>query len=170
MKRNLGPLSLLTTGLLLLNSVPALSQQQVAALRRDDATTSEARKTGFATPEECRAEISRLQSRKSALQKYISTVDPASDDFLTTARSVRELDLRLKELDETLQTLGGGVSVGQSSILDPPAEQLLTRTSRGGEAQRPAAAPAADGAAITVRRCTRAAPTSASRPTRAGTR
>ena len=104
MKRNLGSLSLFTAGLVLLLSVPAPAQE-VASVARVSSKNEARAGAPAAAAEEMRAEISRLQSRKAALQKYIMTVDPASADFLTTARSVREVEAKLKELNDSLQAL-----------------------------------------------------------------
>ncbi|HEX8852449.1 MAG TPA: hypothetical protein VF754_03130, partial [Pyrinomonadaceae bacterium] len=49
-----------------------------------------------------RAQLPALHKRKSALEKYLSTVNPASAEYKTIERSIRDIDTRLENLTATL--------------------------------------------------------------------
>lgn len=96
-------LTLLTTlaGVLILlapNAAHARQQQVATFDARDDAPRLAARNAVRTSAEESRARATALEKRKAALQKYLASVEPASADYEAASRSIREIDVKLRDI------------------------------------------------------------------------
>jgi hypothetical protein len=98
MKKTL-TLSITFVGLsLLLAPTPSHAQQVASFGARDDAPRLEAGRAARPSAEEQRARVASLEKRKAALEKYLASVNPASADYEATERSIRALDVKLRDI------------------------------------------------------------------------
>jgi hypothetical protein len=118
-------------GLTLLTS-NAVNAQQVAAVKLHggggvgaNAVTAEARSRAAA--EETRAQIPALQKRKSALERYLKTVNPASAEYKTVADSIQAIDLRLRILEKLSESVAPArVAPTSAVVVVSPQDEELT--------------------------------------------
>jgi hypothetical protein len=127
--------ALALAGLTLLTS-NAANAQQVAAVKLHggggvgaNAVAAEARSRAAA--EETRAQIPALQKRKSALEKHLGSINPASPEYKAVERSIRDLDTRLHNLTATLareeaQAVAAGVEARQEAARAARSEVRAT--------------------------------------------
>lgn len=99
MKKILTLLTTLAGVLILLAPNAAHARQQVATFdARDDAPRPAARNAARTSAEESRARATALEKRKAALQKYLASVEPASADYEAASRSIREIEVKLRDI------------------------------------------------------------------------